>query len=532
MRAPTVTVRAPLDTVVKAELAAITILAVLGVCGLLVNWTILIAVVVLVTAVAVIRVYDKTGVAWIKKRIRDRFRGDPGEQIALPIDIRRGEMVFGVQRDVTTACVVIEVSGLSYQPTLLRGGGKSVTPNTLPVAVIKEQLVQPGPLVLDGIDVVSTGWRVRRRGHGYPQLYSNVLQGDPAASERRSYAIVRLDIDRSISGLQLRETVEEATAAIGERLVCALQQEGCRAQPLSSAQVLDLVDELGGPILDENAREHSRYVENAGTYWATYVYSAEDITSTNLNDVWSWRVDAAVTCVSFRRDENGTVTATALVRTETSQAPTLAPTVYLNSVPGYQVRAALSVVPGGPRLAGLAAAVLEDQRQLTMPLAAAGVLVGILEEEGDLPLLLPLTDPVHDTRARVLAGVDSTYVRQLLLRSAAIGHAVSIYTDDASRWAGLNDPLIEVHESPTATPQHNPVIVVKDRADGRPQAVARTIVSMPTDSSFPKRLEPDIAFKQVSPTHIQISTTGTDPITSILRKASFSDERPYLSAMP
>ncbi|MGC7336363.1 hypothetical protein RA987_21005, partial [Mycobacteroides abscessus subsp. abscessus] len=90
---------------VKAELAAITILAVLGVCGLLVNWTILIAVVVLITAVAVIRVYDKTGVAWIKKRIRDRFRGDPGEQIALPIDIRRGEMVFGVQRDVTTACV-------------------------------------------------------------------------------------------------------------------------------------------------------------------------------------------------------------------------------------------------------------------------------------------------------------------------------------------------------------------------------------------------------------------------------------------
>lgn len=532
MRAPTITVRAPIDTVVKAELTGIAVLAAAGVCGLLVNWTVLIAVVVVIAAVSLVRVYDKTAAGWITKWVRDRFRRDPVDSIALPVDIRRGELVFGVQRDATTATVVIEVCGMSHQPTLLRGGGKSVTPNTLPMPVITDQLVQPGPLVLAGIDVVAAGSRVRRRGHGYPLLYSNVLQGDPAASERSSYAIVRLDIDRSLSGLRLRQTVEEAAAAVGERLVCALQQEGCRAQPLSSAQVLALVDDLGAPIMDEATQEHSRYLENNGTYWATYVYSADDITSINLNDVWSWRVDAAVTSVSFRRTDDGTVSVSALVRTETSQVPSLPPTVYLNSVPGYQVTAALSVVPGGPRLTGLPAALLENDRQLTLPVAAAGILVGLLEEEGDLPMLMPLTDPVRNTRARVFKGVDRTYVRQLLLRSAAIGHAVSIYTDDARRWGGLNDPLIEVHDSANATPHHQPVIVVKDRADGKPEAVARTIVSMPTDTSFPKNLEPEIAVRELSATHIQISTTGTDPISSRLRRADFPDERPYLTAMP
>ena len=128
---------------------------------------------------------------------------------------------------------MVEVTGQAYSPTLLTGSATALTPNRLPLEALTGLLDQPGGIRLSGIDVVSSGLRVRR-GTGYPPLYSTLLADRPAAGQRRTYLVVRLDIANSVSGLAYRSTVGAAAAAATERIVNALLQRGVRAKPLTA----------------------------------------------------------------------------------------------------------------------------------------------------------------------------------------------------------------------------------------------------------------------------------------------------------
>ena len=81
---------------------------------------------------------------------------------------------------------MVEVTGQAYSPTLLTGSATALTPNRLPLEALTGLLDQPGGIRLSGIDVVSSGLRVRR-GTGYPPLYSTLLADRPAAGQRRTY---------------------------------------------------------------------------------------------------------------------------------------------------------------------------------------------------------------------------------------------------------------------------------------------------------------------------------------------------------
>lgn len=530
MRARTVTVSAPVGVVVAGEVAVLGLLLVLAALGVPVGWPVIAGLVLMAAVLAVVRIYRDTLLGWVPVLWRARRHPDVAGRVPLATDVRRGDLVFGVQRDTKFATAVVEICGEPYSPTVLSAPGVSTTPNVVPVQVLAGELTQPGPLVLAGIDIVSDGARVRR-APGYPPVYSTSLKDSPAAAKRKTYAVVRLDITASIQGLRLRPTVEDAVAAVAERLICALRQVNCRAEPLAADAVDALVDKLGGAVLTGEASTRLRHIEHAGTFWSCYTYSAEDITSRNLNDVWSWRVDAAVTSVTLRPGPDGAVLVSALVRTETPQAAALAPTVYLNPLPGYQVPAAMSVVPGAPRLAGLPTADLADVGDLFIPVGPSGILVGALREADgrSLPVLLPMFDPARSTRIRVL-DTHMPLVWQYLLRMAAGDHPVSVYTDTPQRWAGLSDPLIEIHHSRNATPKLAPTIVVKDRADGWPQASAPTILSLETDGSYPKRLTPDLKITQPDPRHVTITKAGLKGFEVTLSTLTFNDETPYLQA--
>ncbi|MGD9620656.1 MAG: type VII secretion protein EccE [Mycolicibacterium sp.] len=526
MRIRTVTVPVPpARTVVAAQIAALVIVGALATAGVTLGWPAIGAVAVGVAALAVIRVHGRNLAGWTLWWLRGRAGIAGHASVAAGVEVRRGDQPYGVLRDEQTATVVVQLCGRPYTPTVLSGPGHALTSNTVPLRVLAGQMVQPGPLVLDGIDIVDKGFRVRR-AQGYSQLYSALLSEHPARGTAETYAVIRLNIAASARGLLLRTTVEDATAAVAERLICALQETGCRARPLSLSDLHALVDELAGPLLSGVSTAHNRYLDNDGHCWATYVFSAEDITTANLDDVWTWRVDSAVTTVTLRPADDHRVRVSALVRTQTAQKPTLAPTVDLNTPVGDQARAAMSCVPGGPRLPGLPSLALTDLEGLTMPVGSAGVLIGTVNHQGRRqPVLLPLTDPERDTRILVKTG--RMYARQLLLRAAAVGLPVSVYTDTPLRWAGLQElePFIEVHVSPSATPVLTPHIVVKDRADGAAHITAPTIISMPSDSSYPKGLPPDISFTQVDDHRVAVRTAGGQTKVDI---ATVPDENPYL----
>jgi type VII secretion protein EccE len=499
-----------------------------------------------VTAVAavallMVTVYRRNVVKWFVDRIRwwrrRRRTGSP----AAAVDIPHGAALYGVRvpyRFDSEAITMIEVTGQAYSPTLLTGSATALTPNLLPLDALTGLLDQPGGIRLSGIDVVSSGLRVRR-GTGYPPLYSTLLADRPAAGQRRTYLVVRLDIANSVTGLSYRSTVGAAAAAATERIVNALLQRGVRANALTAKDLDAALVELGAGLAvvpaeaapDEapvGARtptpvaptEAWKSIEAHPGFLTSYYFSPEDITTGTVNQMWALRSDAVVQMISLtkKRDPpDGRPWVSALVRVNDPQAPTRPPTLYLNPLPGHQGPAAARTAPLPRRFDAMPARPL-DAAPLDLPVSSSGVLVGTTQR-GDL-LLLSLTDPDQATRIALHTGMP--YACQLLVRAAAVGERIAIYTDKPNRWRQLEQPLIAVVDR-RHPPEFVPSIIVSDRADGPPPAgLASTVMTIGDTEDAPT---PDLSFTQVSASTVRIATSA---FTTDVQIATFKAEQPFL----
>jgi len=273
-----------------------------------------------------VTVYRRNVFRWIADRIRWRWRRRRKDQPAAAVDIPHGASLYGVRvsdRFDGEAITMIEVTGQAYSPTLLTGSATAVTPNLLPLDALTGLLDQPGGIRLSGIDVVSSGLRVRR-GAGYPPLYSTLLADRPAAGQRRTYLVVRLDIAESVAGLGYRTTVGAAAAAATERIVNALLQRGVRANALTAKDLDAALVDLGAglavvpdePEPDKAAAPHRpkpiapteawKSVEAHPGYLTSYYFSPEDITTSTLNQMWALRSDAVVQTISLTKKRGPT----------------------------------------------------------------------------------------------------------------------------------------------------------------------------------------------------------------------------------
>ena len=153
------------------------------------SWWPTVAVGVVAVALLMITVYRRNAVRWIVDRVRWRRRRRRTDSPAAAVDIPHGPSLYGVRvpdRFDGEAMTMVEVTGQAYSPTLLTGSATALTPNRLPLDALTELLEdQPGGIRLSGIDVVSSGLRVRR-GTGYPPLYSTLLADRPAAGQREN----------------------------------------------------------------------------------------------------------------------------------------------------------------------------------------------------------------------------------------------------------------------------------------------------------------------------------------------------------
>ena len=172
--------------------------------------------------------------------------------------------------------------------------------------------------------MVSSGLRVRR-GTGYPPLYSTLLADRPAAGQRRTYLVVRLDIANSVGGLTYRSTVGAAAAAATERIVNALLQRGVRAKPLTAKDIDAAMVELGANLAvvpaeaePDNApvgprmptpvapTEAWKSIQAHPGYLTSYYFSPEDVTTNTLNQMWALRSDAVVQTISLTKKRGPT----------------------------------------------------------------------------------------------------------------------------------------------------------------------------------------------------------------------------------
>jgi type VII secretion protein EccE len=549
----TITFRPVLGAVVATEAIAIATQVVLPPARF--GWWPLAVISVLGGVLLLVRVRRHNLATWVTARARWRRQRATAEVVGAAVDINHDGAVYGVRTAEHEAITVIEVDGRPYTPTFLRGSTMTLTNNVLPIRLLTDLMDQPGGLRL-GIDVVSDGYRVRA-GSGYPQLYVTLLADRGAAGQRSTYLVVRLDISASVQGLIYRRSVGSAAAAATERIVNELEQAGVRARALNGDEHDALVARLSlglattpprpatpldGEDLDDEPAElvsasarHRRTtapprrtrpsakdlrtrpaaeigwnsINTTTGYVTSYYFSGDDITSDSFNQMWSLPADHIVHVLSLRKNRLGAITTTALVRTTDPSQPDQPPTLYLNPLPGQQYRAALRAAPVSRPPLPLPAGVLERPEDLRIPIGPTGILIGtaLRDDTSAWPkiqrddlIMLALTDPQRPTR--IVMDTSDFYVRQLMIRAAAAGERIAIYSHDPQKWLSVSQPNIAVVE-PGRAAEFVPTIVVNDRAALAPTGLSSTVITLGTAS--PDTTTPDLLFEQTSHTNVQIT---------------------------
>jgi hypothetical protein len=161
------------------------------------------------------------------------------------------------------------------------------------------------------------------------------------------------------------------------------------------------------------------------------------------------------------------------------------------------------------------ARLLDASQDLQIPIGSTGILVGAAlrddksgspEIQRDDLVMWALTDPQHPTR--IIMDTSDFYVRQLLIRAAAAGERIAIYSYDPRRWYSVSQPNIAVVESGRPA-EFVPTIIVNDRPHGAPAAgpgLSSTVITLgrsPSDTA-----PPDIRFQQISQSSVKITTAS------------------------
>ena len=552
MKASTVAIRPDLPAVITAEVIALAAFVALP--PHRAGWWPAATIGAVVLLVLVFKVYRRNAPGWVATWWRNRRRRRHPAPVAAAVDITHGTIVCGVRVDEYEAITMVRLSGQPYALTLLRGSTKSLTTNVVPMDVLAGLLDHPGGLHLAGIDIVSSGQRVRRAEGAYPPLYSTLLADRPAAGRRNTHLIVRLDITDSVAGLAYRESIGTAAAAATERIINALQQRNIRANALTADELDTALTELGAGLVsapqrptesegEEGDGDESRSrarppaaqvdvpaprlaalapkprwrtIHTRAGHLATYYFSPEDITTATLNQMWALRTDDLVQTTSICKHRNtepgggGPVMVAAMVRTCDPQAPAQPPTLDLNPLPGDQYAATLRAAPTARPRITLPTRPLRSSEPLEIPIGATGILVGAAlydDPEANPPVrlddlvMLSLTDP--DRATRISMDTSEFYIRQLLIRAAAVGERIAIYSHQPTRWAALTQPNIAVAERRRA-PEFVPTITVNDRPTAISAAgLSSTVITLGRPESG---LPPDLHFRQTSESTVHITT--------------------------
>ncbi len=545
MKARAVALRPALGAVIAVEVVALIAVAVLPPWRS--GWWPAAVITAVAVVLLVVTVHRRNAVGWVAAQARWRRQRRFATPVGAAVDINHGGRVYGVRTAGDEAVTMLRIDGRADSPTLLRSAATLHTTNTVPVEVLIDHLDQPGGLHL-GVDIVNEGYRVVPQT-GYPPLYSTLLADRSAAGQRTTRLIVRLILSESVAGLAYRHSVGTAAAAATDRILKALMQQGIRAVPLNAeeqdaalAQLAvglavppprptvadgyedDALVSVGPPGAAGDSEPGARVRRKAAKavvgwrtintrpgYLTTYYFSPEDITTESLNQMWALRSDHVVQVTMLRKQRNGKIAVSAVVRTDDPQAPQQPPTLFLNPLPGDQYTVALAVAPTSQPRLKLPHRVLEAGDGLAIPIGATGVLVGAAINDDprarpavqrDDLVMWPLTDPQRATR--ITMDTSAFYLRQLLIRAAACGERIVIYSREPARWYSLAQRHITVVE-PGRRADFVPTIIVNDNSQIA-AGLSSTVITLGRE--HPDGARPDVLFSQTSANTVRITAGG------------------------
>lgn len=565
MKARTVTLRPTLAVVIGAEVVALVAFAALPVARFG-SWpaAVIAAVTLLVLSVAVHR---RNVVAWVAARVRWLRRRRYTTPVGAAIDVSHGDVVYGVRTAGDEAVTVIRVDGRPYAPTFLRGSTVSRTVNVLPLEILTRFLEQPGGLRLaidvvsagyrvrpeSGYPQLYTTLLADRGAAGQRtthlivrmQIRASVAglayrrsigTAAAAATERiikalqqdgvRAVALTADEHDELLDTLSLGLAMAPARPAVADPDDRDEGDEGdvpADPDPAGTGEPAGGPSGAGGRAARRAARRTAaakpekvrakadvgwRTINAQPGYVTSYYFSPEDISTATFNQMWALRSDRVVHVLMLSK-RRGAVRVSALVRTNDPRPPEQPPTLDLNPLPGSQYEAVLAAAPTSRPDLRLPSRPLVPG-ELELPIGPTGILVGSAmrddpaaepEVQRDDLVMWALSDPQRPTRIKM--DTSDFFVRQLLIRAAATGERIAIYSADPRRWVSVSQSSIAVVE-PRRPAEFVPTIIVSDHPRVAPPAgLAPTVITV---GHAPDGSAPDIRFQQNSPTAVRIFT--------------------------
>ena len=464
----------------------------------------------------VVRVKRLTPWQWVRRAVGRLRHKQHRVGAAEYVDVDSDGQPLGVRVDEHTLVTMVNVWGRPYIPTLLRPQGAE-TPNTLPLSVIAEQMQRFG-LGVD-VDVIAQGHRTASDSYG--QFYATLLADRPAAGQRTTVLVIRMDTRSpdTTAGLMWRTDTAAAVAAATRRITRALRQNGCRAEPMTAADMRQAVLDMHGGSkedIESPYREGWRDLTHRGAHVTSYYLSAQDLTPERLDDMWAIASDHTLLALHLRRTSEG-ITVSATVRFTTAQPQLAPPAVILNRYTGRQWWALSALLPGADRINGMPARLLTADLDTAIAIGSSGVMLGKVD---DALMLMPLRDPAGPTRI-VIDSDDDLAVRQLIRRASASGEIVAVY-DSRRRWAmAAASSRIWNTADLRAQPPRPPTLVVHNGSSSPYQGAAVSV----SVGAGPRSIEPDIRITQRNG-RIRIET---ERFTARLDAVAFRNEQTFLN---
>jgi hypothetical protein len=273
-----------------------------------------------------------------------------------------------------------------------------------------------------------------------------------------------------------------------------LRCKGIRARVATATDIVELERRLGRTALEPHNRRW-RSLRGDGGWLTTYAYRPSDITTENLAQAWSLRVDGVVQNITLFPD--GTASGTLTVRT--AQPPTAPPAVLLKPMEGEQPQGLAAAMCGPrPELRGVRSGPLGQQ--VVIPVGPSGILLG--KSAGGDRLLLPFGDPFEQSRVHIAA--DDAIAKRLIIRAAGAGERITVHTTDLDRWESVRMPHIAVIEHPRPA-SGTTVSVIDGTVPPAPRPA--TVISVVSPGT-PARIPADVVISQTSPATIAVVAAG------------------------
>ncbi len=290
----------------------------------------------------------------------------PGCTAALDHRRRFGRDVVGVREYQGHLVAVIAVDDRA-DTLSARHHDEIVAPATLPVAIVAAGLRQ-FDVCLDAIDIVS----VRKRQESEAAGPSTPPSTDdrPAGSEHGTWLVLRMDPQRNVQAVAVRDSVVSTVAAVTERLAGALDGHRCAARPLTADELAKVDTAVMAGMDPSRTQPGLRHLKHFDGYATSFWVSPWDITSETLDRLWLLDTDATVVTIRLIPAVGG-AEVSAWVRYHSGKRLGKDVCAGLNCLTGRQlnaVRASLPAPAKRPQLV-LPARALDDCEELAVQVA-------------------------------------------------------------------------------------------------------------------------------------------------------------------